>query len=146
MSATELSPQGTGTDGKVVPIRQDEGGKKARMASMARASTDFYGAIGWLVGLFITLFISAPIIWFLMSNASRSNQDEVLAWGLGIAWWFNPLSLGALGYVLSNVRAWRLWTIMGLVLWAFINVLVTLAFISTNARIMIVNGLIIVGY
>jgi cell division protease FtsH len=146
MSATELSPQGTGTDTKVAPIRHDEGGKKARMASMARASTDFYGAIGWLVGLFITLFISAPIIWFVTNSASRSNQDEVLAWGLGIAWWFNPLSLGALGYVLSNVRAWRLWTIMGLVVWAFINVLVTLAFISTNARIMIVNGLIIVGY
>jgi cell division protease FtsH len=113
---------------------------------MARASTDFYGAIGWLVGLFITLFVSAPIIWFLTNNASRSTQDEVLAWGLGIAWWFNPLSLGALGYVLSNLRAWRMWTIMGLVVWAFINVLVTLAFISTNARILIINGLIIVGY
>jgi hypothetical protein len=144
MSATELSPQGT--ESNVVPIHHDEGGKKARMASMARASTDFYGAIGWLVGLFITLFVSAPIIWFLTNNASRSTQDEVLAWGLGIAWWFNPLSLGALGYVLSNLRAWRLWTIMGLVVWAFINVLVTLAFISTNARIIIINGLIIVGY
>jgi hypothetical protein len=32
------------------------------------------------------------------------------------------------------------------VLWAFINVLVSLAFVSTNARIMIANGLIIVGY
>jgi cell division protease FtsH len=146
MSATELSPQGQGTDTKVVPLHHDEGGKKARMASMARASTDFYGAIGWLVGLLITLFLSAPIIWFVTNSASRSNREEVLAWGIAIAWWFNPLSLGALGYVLSNVRAWRLWTIIGLVLWAFINVLVSLAFVSANARIMIANGLIIVGY
>jgi cell division protease FtsH len=144
MSATELSPQGT--DAKVVPVRNDEGGKKARMASMARASTDFYGTIGWLVGLFITLFLSAPIIWFVTNSASRANREEVLALGIAIAWWFNPLSLGGLGYVLSNVRAWRLWTIIGLILWAFVNVLVSLAIVSTNARIMIVNGLIIVGY
>jgi len=146
MSATELSPKGTGTDAKVVPVRNDEGGKKARMASMARASTDFYGAIGWLVGLFITLFLSAPIIWFMTNSASRANRAEVLALGIAIAWWFNPLSFGALGYVLSNVRAWRLWTMIGLIVWAFVNVLVSLAIVSTNARIMIINGLIVVGY
>jgi hypothetical protein len=46
MSATELSPQGA--DGKLVPLHHDEGSKKTRMASMAGASTDFYGVIGWL--------------------------------------------------------------------------------------------------
>jgi hypothetical protein len=144
MSATELSPQGTDT--KMVPIPHDESGKKARMASMARASTDFYGAIGWLIGLVITLFISTPIIWFLTTNASRSDREAVLALGIAIAWWFNPLSLGALGYVLSNVRAWRLWTVLGLLIWAIVNALVSMSIVSTNARIMTVNGLIIVGY
>src|SRR5215212_59656 len=144
MSATELSPQGT--ENKLVPLLTEEEAKKARMASMARASTDFYGTIGWLVGLLITLFISAPVIWFLTTNASRSSRESVLALGLAVAWWFNPLSTGALGYVLSNVRAWRLWTAIGLVIWAVVNTLVSMAIVSTNARIMIVNGLIILGY
>ncbi|HKG54705.1 MAG TPA: AAA family ATPase, partial [Anaerolineales bacterium] len=146
MSATELSPQGKGTDSKLVPIHNDQGSKKARMASMARASTDFYGAIGWVLGLFITLFVSAPIIWFVTTNASRSSREMILAWGIAIAWWLNPLSLGALGYILSNVRAWRLWTIFGLFLWVAVNLLVSMAIVSTNARIMIINGLIVVGY
>ena len=144
MSATELSPQGA--DGKLVPIRQDEGSKKARLTSMARASTDFYGAIGWLVGLILTLFVSLPIIWFLTTSASRSNRDEVLALGIAIAWWLNPLSLGALGYVLSNLRAWRWWTVLGVLVWVVINLLVSMAIVSTNARITIFNGLIILGY
>ncbi len=144
MSTTELSPQGA--DGKLVPIRNDEGSKKARMTSMARASTDFYGTIGWFVGLILTLFVSLPIIWFVTQNASRSNRTEVLALGIAIAWWLNPLSLGALGYVLSNLRAWRLWTIMGLIVWAVVNSLVSAAILSINARIMIFNGLIILGY
>src|SRR3970040_2385531 len=101
MSATELTPQGTET--KLVPLRQDEGGKKARMAAMARASTDFYGAIGWLIGLFLTLFVAAPAIWLVTNSASRSTRAEILLLGVAIAWWFNPLSLGGLGYVLSNI-------------------------------------------
>src|SRR5688572_5996191 len=112
MSATEISPQGA--ESKLVPIRHDEGSKKARVTSMARASTDFYGTVGWLVGLLITLLISAPAIWFVTTSASRSSRESVLALGLAIAWWFNPLSLGALGYVLSNWRAWKLWTAIGL--------------------------------
>lgn len=144
MSTTELSPQGA--DSKLVPIRNDEDSKKARITSMAKASSDFYGAIGWVIGLILTLFISAPIIWLVTSTASRSERDEVLALGIAIAWWFNPLSLGALGYVLSNLRAWRLWTILGIVIWTFVNVLVSLAIVSTTARIMIINGLIVVGY
>jgi cell division protease FtsH len=144
MSATELSPQGA--DGKLVPIRHDGGSKKARVTSMARASTDFYGAIGWLAGLVLTLFVSLPIIWFLTANASRANREEILTLGIAIAWWLNPLSLGALGYVLSNLRTWRLWTILGFVVWAVVNSLVSAAILSTNARIMIFNGLIILGY
>jgi hypothetical protein len=89
---------------------------------MARASTDFYGALGWMVGLLITLLISIPVLWFVTANASRGSRDEVLALGIAIAWWFNPLSLGALGYVLSNIRAWRLWTMIGLLIWAAVNV------------------------
>ena len=144
MSATELSPQGA--DGKLVPIRHDEGAKKARITSMARASTDFYGAIGWLVGLVLTLFVSFPLIWFLTENTSGSNRQAILALGIAVAWWLNPLSLGALGYVLSNLRAWRLWTVIGLLVWAVVNLLVSMAIVSTNARIMILNGLIILGY
>jgi cell division protease FtsH len=144
MSATELSPQGA--DGKLVPIRHDEGSKKARITSMARASTDLYGVIGWLVGLVLTLFVSLPVIWFLTTNASRANRAEILALGIAIAWWFNPLSLGALGYVLSNLKVWRFWTVLGLILWAVVNLLVSMSIVSTNARIMTFNGLIIVGY
>lgn len=144
MSATELSPQGA--DGKLVPLRNDNEAKKARMTAMARASTDLYGTIGWGIGLLITLLISAPVIWFLTTNASRSSRESVLALGIAIAWWFNPLSLGALGYVLSNIRAWRLWTAIGVVIWAVVNALVSLAIVSTNGRIMVINGLIVLGY
>ena len=144
MSATELSPQGS--DAKLLTLQNDGSSKKARMASMARASTDLYGGIGWIVGLFITLFVSAPIIWFVTTNASRSNRATVLAIGIAIAWWLNPLSLGALGYVVSNVRAWRLWTVLGLLLWVGINLMVSMSIVSTNARIMVINGLIVLGY
>ena len=144
MSATELSPQGA--DGKLVPVHKDQGSKKARMAAMAGASTDFYGVIGWMVGLVLTLFVSLPVIWFVTTNASRSNREAVLALGLAIAWWLNPLSLGALGYVLSNVRAWRLWTAIGLFVWVSVNLLVSMSIVSTNARIIVLNGLIILGY
>src|SRR6266508_6503995 len=143
MSATELSPQGS--DAKLMPIH-DEGSKKARMASMARASTDLYGAIGWMLGLFLTLFVSAPAIWFVTTNASRSSREMILAGGIAIAWWLNPLSLGALGYLFSNVRAWRSWTMLGLLVWGGINLLVSMSIVSTNARIMVINGLIILGY
>jgi cell division protease FtsH len=144
MSTTELSPHSA--DSKLAPIRNDEDSKKARITSMARASSDFYGAIGWVIGLILTLFVSAPIIWLVTSTASRSQRDEVLALGIAIAWWFNPISLGALGYIVSNVRAWRLWTLLGVLVWMFVNTLVSLAIVSTTARIMIFNGLIIVGY
>ncbi|HEY9526473.1 MAG TPA: AAA family ATPase, partial [Anaerolineales bacterium] len=144
MSATELSPQGA--DGKLVPLRNDDSSKKAHTSSMGGASTDFYGVIGWLAGLVLTLFVSLPLIWFLTNNASRSNREATLALGIAIAWWLNPLSLGALGYVLSNVRSWRMWTILGLVVWALVNALVSTSIVSTNGRIMVINGLIVLGY
>jgi cell division protease FtsH len=120
--------------------------KKAQAAQAARASSDFYGAVGWVVGLFITLFVSIPVIWFLVANASSSARGDVLTIGIAVAWWLNPLALGGLGYVLSNFRAWRWWTILGLFIWAGVNFLVSAAIVSTNARIMIINGLIIIGY
>ncbi|HET9589404.1 MAG TPA: AAA family ATPase [Anaerolineales bacterium] len=144
MATTELTPPGA--DNKLAKLRDDEAAQRAQLASSARASSDFYGAIGWLIGLLLTLFISIPVIWFLTSNASRSTRDDVLIWGIAIAWWLNPLSLGALGYVLSNLRAWRFWTILGVSIWAFINFLVSAALVSTPARITIINGLILLAY
>lgn len=144
MTTTELTPPGA--DNKLAKLRDGDGSKKARLASSARASTDFYGAIGWLVGLLLTLFISIPVIWFLTNNASRSTRADVFMLGIAIAWWLNPLSLGALGYVLSNIRVWRFWTFVGLLIWAGVNLLVSLAIISTPGRISIINGLILLAY
>jgi cell division protease FtsH len=141
--STEITPQGSKIN---LPTRMGDSTKKAQTAQAARASSDFYGAVGWVVGLFITLFVSIPVIWFLAANASSSARGDVLTIGVAIAWWLNPLALGGLGYVLSNIRAWRWWTILGLFIWAGVNFLVSAAIISTNARIMIINGLIIVGY
>jgi cell division protease FtsH len=144
MTTTELTPPGT--DKKLAKLRDGDESKKARSASSARASTDFYGAIGWLIGLLVTMFISIPVIWFLTNNASRSTRADVLIFGIAVAWWLNPLSLGALGYVLSNLRAWRFWTILGLLIWAAVNFLISSAIVSTPARISIINGLVILTY
>src|SRR6266542_2182578 len=145
MSATELTPQGA--DNKLIKLRNEEEEKKARTAYSVRASTDFYGAIGWLIGLLATLFVSIPVIIFLVNNASsRSARLTILTYGISVAWWLNPLSLGALGYIFSNVRAWRLWTLLGLFMWTGVNLLVSLAIDSDSARITIFNGLIVVGY
>jgi cell division protease FtsH len=127
-------------------MRGAEKAKQARAAYSARASTDFYGAVGWVVGLFLTLLVSVPVIWFLFTNASRGARADVLTIGVAVAWWLNPLSLGGLGYVLSNLRAWRWWTLLGLCVWAGVNALVSAAILSENARILILNGLIIIGY
>lgn len=124
----------------------DEKAKRSRAAYTAKASSDFYGGIGWAIGLFISLFISTPLILVLVSNATRSTRDEVLALGIAVAWWLNPLSLGGLGYIFSNVRSWRFWTILAIGVWVFVNVLVTAAIIDETARILIANGLILTGY
>ncbi len=71
MSATELTPQGA--DNKLIKLRNEEEEKKARTAYSVRASTDFYGAIGWLIGLLATLFVSIPVIIFLVNNASSGD-------------------------------------------------------------------------
>ena len=145
MSTTELTPQGT--DNKLAKIRDEDMAKKTRAAYTARASSDFYGGVGWLVGLFITLFVSLPVIWFLTNGATtRSAREQILMYGIAIAWWFNPLSLGALGYIFSNMRAWRFWTIAALLVWAGVNFLVSSSIVSETARIMTINGLIIAFY
>src|ERR1043165_7322508 len=144
MSATEITPQGA--DKKLLQLHNEEEARKARAAYSARASSDFYGAIGWLVGLFATLVISIPVIIFLYNNAStRSARATILTYGVAIAWWLNPLSLGALGYIVSNVRAWRVWTLLALFVWGGIDLLISLAIMSDSARIVIFNGLIVVG-
>jgi cell division protease FtsH len=144
MSATELSTQSS--ESNLAKAREEEA-KKARVSYSARAATDFYGVVGWLAGVVATLFISIPVIVYLLNNASsRSTRASILATGIAIAWWFNPLSLGALGYVLSNIRLWRGWTLFGLFVWAGINSLISMAIVSDTARVMIFNGLIILGY
>jgi cell division protease FtsH len=143
MSATELSTQSS--ENNLAKMRAEEA-RKARASYSARANTDFYGVVGWLAGVVATFFISIPVIIFLVNNASRSTRDSILTTGIAIAWWLNPLSLGALGYVLSNIRAWRGWTLLGLLVWAGVNLLVSMAIISDSARIVIFNGLIILGY
>ncbi len=144
MSTTELAPQGT--DNKLAKLRDEDQAKKTRAAYTARASSDFYGGVGWLVGLFITLFVSIPVIWFLIANVSRSTGQQILIYGIAVAWWLNPLSLGALGYIFSNLRSWRFWTFVALFMWAGVNFLVSSAIVSDTARIMTINGLIILFY
>lgn len=129
----------------IVLAGQDKA-RKNRAAYNAKASSDFYGGVGWVAGLFITLFVAAPLIWFVVENARRSVRDDALLKGVAIAWWFNPLALGALGYIFSNIRSWRFWTVLALIVWATINTLVSAAIINETARIMIINGLLIVGY
>jgi cell division protease FtsH len=120
-------------------------GKARKSNVVTKPATDFYGGVGWFIGLLITLFISAPAIYFLTVNATRASQDATLAIGLAIAWWFNPLSLGGLFYVFSNIRVWRFWTIAALFVWALINVMVSVAIASEVGRELVLNGLSIVG-
>jgi cell division protease FtsH len=140
--SNQVIPQGE----KQPLIRGAEKAKQARAAQTAKASSDFYGAVGWVAGLLLTLVVSAPIIWLLVRNASSAARADVLTMGVAVAWWLNPLSLGALGYILSNVRSWRWWTVLAFLIWAGVNFLVSAAIVSDNARIMVLNGLIILGY
>ena len=145
MTATELTPPGT--DDKLAKMRDDDqAAKKSRAAYTARASSDFYSGVGWIVGLFFTLFVSIPVIWFLTANASRSTGQQILTFGIAVAWWFNPLSLGALGYIFSNLRSWRFWTLAAMFVWAGVNFLVSSAIVSDTARILTINGLLVVFY
>src|SRR5512147_2156219 len=120
MSGSELVPQGSNNLAKM-----GDKARQTRAAYSSRASSDFYGAVGWIVGLVLTLFVSAPVIWFLVNSASRSTRLEFLAIGIALAWWLNPLSLGALGYIFSNVRTWRFWTLAALFVWGLVNAMVS---------------------
>lgn len=144
MSNGSLVP--AGNQAPLVPFKSEDKAKRTREAYKAGASSDFYGGIGWMIGLFITLFASTPILLYLAANASRSNREQILLVGLAIAWWFNPLALGALGYIFSNARGWRWWTIFALLVWAVINALVSLSIASEPIRADVVSGLLILLY
>jgi cell division protease FtsH len=146
MSATELTRQEM-DPGEILKARQEEQAKRnARMASPARVASDFYGGVGWLIGLLVSLFISVPLIWLFSRNATGAEREQILAIGIALAWWFNPLSIGALGYLISNIRAWRFKVLGGLLVWLVVNSLVSLSIISELARGLIVVGLIYVFY
>jgi cell division protease FtsH len=142
MSGNEVIPQGSNSPGRL----SGEKAKQTRAAYSARASSDFYGAVGWVAGLVITLFVTVPVIWFLVNNASRSTREQVLAIGIALAWWANPLSLGALGYVFSNARAWRFWTLAALFLWVLVNAMVSFSIASETARGIVLYALLIFFY
>src|SRR6185436_16292481 len=144
MSNGALSPQGN--QNPLAKFNGGDKGRKTREAYSAKAASDFYGAVGWMIGFFITLFASTPILLYLAANASRSTRDQILSAGFAVAWWLNPLSLGALGYIFSNIRAWRFWTILGLFLWGVVNILVSFSIASTTARAQVLSGLLILFY
>ena len=118
---------------------------KSRSKVVTKPATDFYGGIGWVIGLLLTLFVSAPVIWFLTQNASRADRADILAYGLAAAWWLNPLSLGGLFYVFSNIRMWRFWTLPALFVWLLINAMVSASIASDAAREWVLNALFIGG-
>jgi len=144
MSNGSLVP--AGNQAPLAPVQSGDKARRTRESYKAGAASDFYGGIGWMIGLLITLFISTPILFYLSGNASRSTREQILLVGLAIAWWFNPLALGALGYIFSNARAWRFWTILALVVWAVINALVSLSIVSAPIRANVVSGLLILLY
>jgi cell division protease FtsH len=145
MSNSELSPQGNQNSLAKITTGGDQA-RRTREAYNAKASSDFYGAVGWMIGFFITLFATGPILFYLGTHASLETRGTILAIGFAIAWWFNPLSLGALGYIFSNVRAWRWWTILGLMVWGFVNVLISFSIASETARAQVLSGLLIFFY
>ncbi len=92
MSNNELSPQGN--QNPLAKITGGDQARKTREAYNAKASSDFYGAVGGMIGFLITLFATGPILFYLARNASLETRGAILAIGFAIAWWFNPLSLG----------------------------------------------------
>lgn len=121
------------------------GKANSRSRVVTKPATDFYGGIGWLIGLLLTLFVSLPVIWFLVANTPSAKQSETLAIGIAVAWWLNPLSLGGLFYVLSSIRAWRFWTLVGLFVWVLVNAMVSFSIASVTARAWVLNALSILG-
>src|SRR5689334_15492500 len=88
-----------------------EKAKRKRAAFPAWASSDFYTGAGWVAGFLITVLMSAPVIYFLVINNPADRRDELLRDGIAAAWWLNPISLAALGYVFRYMRIWRFWTV-----------------------------------
>src|SRR5688572_12571433 len=106
-------------------VNDGDKAKKTRAAFAATASSDVYTGVGWSIGLFITLFVSAPVIWFMTMNAAQADRAMILANGIAVAWWVNPISVGALGYIFSHMRTWRFWTVLALLVWAGVNFLIS---------------------
>lgn len=118
---------------------------KSRSRVVTKPATEFYGGIGWVIGLFLTIFVSAPVIWFLTQSASRANRAEIFAFGIAAAWWLNPLSLGGLFYVLSNIRVWKFWTLPALLVWVVVNGMISVSIADDGARGVVLNILSIAG-
>ena len=117
------------------------------MAYSSKPPLDFYGVLGWLSGLLIISF------YFPSANHLSCEQclpfrrvTRCLPTGLAVAWWLNPLFVGEHWDAWGNRHIWRAWTALGLFIWFGVNVLVTLAFVSEDARTRIFNGLILLGY
>jgi cell division protease FtsH len=121
----------------------DERAKRNRETYKARSSAYIYAGVAWVIGLLLTL-IAAGVLAYVLANVdvSRAGRDQITAYGLAIIWWLNPLSLGALGYIFGNLRAWRFWAIPVLLLWAFVNVLISFSFASDSARSVVADGLV----
>jgi cell division protease FtsH len=127
-------------------IQQSTTNNSKKQRVVTNTPTDFYAGMGWVIGLIITLFVSMPVIWFLVAGSPRSARDDTLLLGIAIAWWLNPLSLGSLFYVFSNIRSWRFWTVLGLVVWGVVNALISFSIASEVIRDLVVSGLVILFY
>src|SRR5262245_13642155 len=106
----ELKP--SGDQRPLAKMNIEDESRKKRAAYKARSSSGLYGSVGWITGLLITFILSAILVYIVVNvDVSRSALAQILAVGIAIIWWFNPLSLGGLGYIASNARIWRFWTI-----------------------------------
>ena len=122
---------------------EEERAKRNRETYKARSSAYIFAGVGWVVGLVLTLIAAGALAYVLASvDVSRTGRIQITNVGLAIIWWLNPLSLGALGYIIGNWRAWRFWTIPALILWGFVNVLISFSFASTSARGVVADGLV----
>ncbi len=140
----ELKPNGG--QNPLKKMNREDKAQKHRAAYSAQNSSSVYGAVGWMTGLLITLILSAILAFIVANvNVSRSAREQILAVGIAVIWWFNPLSLGGLGYIISNARVWRFWTILAALVWLAINVLVTFSIVSETARAQVIDGLIVLG-
>ncbi len=146
MSATNIGIPEAGSKALIKGREQKTPSQAAHALQNGRAQSDFYGGVGWVIGLLLTLFVSVPLILYMLNNAPRSRADEILLYGVAAAWWLNPLSIGGLGYILSNLRNWKWWVIAGLAVWFVVNSLVSLAIANETARSYTLGGLLILAY